>query len=158
MKVDMDGKNCNLPSEHTPLGQTNTEKAANYKICEYLGRIPGIHPETISFLSNFQKNTVKLKKDDSVRSFWLALRNDEITMPHFKLFPGKASINPGAVDIYLFKKLMGDPIRSAPEDSLLSYMFDGQNTIHALADYPTFITQLWCHKETCPLAPTLTLI
>ena len=54
MKVDMDGKNCNLPSEHTPLGQTNTEKAANYKICEYLGRIPGIHPETISFLSNFQ--------------------------------------------------------------------------------------------------------
>lgn len=62
MKVDMDGKNCNLPSEHTPLGQTNTEKAANYKICEYLGRIPGIHPETISFLSNFQKNTVKLKK------------------------------------------------------------------------------------------------
>ena len=28
MKVDMDGKNCNLPSEHTPLGQTNTEKAA----------------------------------------------------------------------------------------------------------------------------------
>ena len=55
MKVDMDGKNCNLPSEHTPLGQTNTEKAANYKICEYLGRIPGIHPETISFLSNFQK-------------------------------------------------------------------------------------------------------
>lgn len=24
MKVDMDGKNCNLPSEHTPLGQTNT--------------------------------------------------------------------------------------------------------------------------------------
>lgn len=158
MKVDMDGKNCNLPSEHTPLGQTNTEKAANYKICEYLGRIPGIHPETISFLSNFQKNTVKLKKDDSVRSFWLALRNDEITMPHFKLFPGKASINPGAVDIYLFKKLMGDPFRSAPEDSLLSYMFDGQNTIHALADYPTFITQLWCHKETCPLAPTLTLI
>lgn len=158
MKVDMDGKNCNLPSEHTPLGQTNTEKAANYKICEYLGRIPGIHPETISFLSNFQKNTVKLKKDDSVRSFWLALRNDEITMPHFKLFPGKASINPGTVDIYLFKKLMGDPFRSAPEDSLLSYMFDGQNTIHALADYPTFITQLWCHKETRPLAPTLTLI
>ena len=158
MKVDMDGKNCNLPSEHTPLGQTNTEKAANYKICEYLGRIPGIHPETISFLSNFQKNTVKLKKDDSVMSFWLALRNDEITMPHFKLFPGKASINPGTVDIYLFKKLMGDPFRSAPEDSLLSYMFDGQNTIHALADYPTFITQLWCHKETRPLAPTLTLI
>ena len=158
MKVDMDGKNCNLPSEHTPLGQTNTEKAANYKICEYLGRIPGIHPETISFLSNFQKNTVKLKKDDSVRSFWLALRNYEITMPHFKLFPGKASINPGTVDIYLFKKLMGDPFRSAPEDSLRSYMFDGQNTIHALADYPTFITQLWCHKETCPLAPTLTLI
>lgn len=115
MKVDMDGKNCNLPSEHTPLGQTNTEKAANYKICEYLERIPGIHPETISFLSNFQKNTVKLKKDDSVRSFWLALRNDEITMPHFKLFPDKASINPGTVDIYLFKKIMGDPFRSAPE-------------------------------------------
>ena len=79
-------------------------------------------------------------------------------MPHFKLFPDKASINPGTVDIYLFKKLMGDSFRSAPEDSLLSYMFDGQNTIHALADYPTFITQLWCHKETRPLAPTLTLI
>lgn len=49
MKVDMDGKNCNLSLEHTPLGQTNTEKAANYKICEYLESIPGIHPETISF-------------------------------------------------------------------------------------------------------------
>lgn len=158
MKVDMDGKNCNLPSEHTPLGQTNTEKAANYKICEYLESIPGIHSETISFLSDSPKNTVELKNDDSAKSFWSALCNNAITMPHFKLFPGKASINPETVDIYLFKKLMGDPFRSAPEDSLLSYMFDGQNTIHALADYPTFITQLWCHKETRPLAPTLTLI
>ena len=160
MKVDMDGKNSSLSSEHTPLDQTNTKKAENYKICEYLESIPGIHSETISFLKSSESDTVKLtdNKEKAAKSFWTILCDDKITMPRFKMFPSEASINTETVDIYLFKKLMGDDFRSAPENSLLSYMFDGQNTINAPAEYPTFLTQFWCHKETHPLAPTLTLI